>query len=133
MVRMELSRIIIQETTDHQIIVLREEEGGRTFPILIGIYEAMAIDRRVKGIKAPRPLTHDLLNNLVEALGGTLKRIVVNDLQDNTFFARIVVERDGQEIEIDARPSDAVALAALQDTPIYVEESVLDEAAQGPI
>jgi bifunctional DNase/RNase len=125
---MELVKILIQETSDHQVIVLKEEDGERMFPILIGPYEAMAIDRRVKNVQAPRPLTHDLLNNTISGLGGVLNRIVVNDLQDNTFYAKLVIGTDGGEVEIDARPSDAIALASLDDTPIYVEEAVLEEA-----
>jgi bifunctional DNase/RNase len=131
MVLMELTKIIIHETSDQQVIILKEADGERTFPIMIGIFEAMAIDRRVKNVKPPRPLTHDLLNSLISSLGGVLERIVINDLRDNTFFAKLIIRRDGQEIEVDARPSDAVALAAQDNTPIYVEESVLEEAGQG--
>ena len=131
MVLMELSKIIIQETADHQIIVLKEAEGDRMFPIVIGIFEAMAIDRRVKNVKPPRPLTHDLLNSLIASLGGVLEKVVINDLHDNTFFAKLILRQNGKEIEVDARPSDAIALAAQENTPIYVEESVLEEAGQG--
>ena len=128
MVRMDLVKIIIQETSDHQIIVLKETDGERTFPILIGPYEAMAIDRRVKNLQAPRPLTHDLLNATVTALGGVIERIIINDLRDSTFFAKVVVRQGDREVEIDARPSDAIALASLDNTQIFVEESVLEEA-----
>ncbi len=128
MIRMELSRIIIQETSDSQVIFLKEMEGERTFPILIGPYEAMAIDRRVKNIRAPRPLTHDLLNNVIEAFGGTLERIVVNDLRDSTFFAQLHIQHANGSLQVDARPSDAIALAALHNTPIFVEDAVLEEA-----
>jgi hypothetical protein len=131
MVLMELSKIIIQERSDQQVIVLKESEGERTFPIVIGIFEAMAIDRRVKNVQPPRPLTHDLLNALIASLGGVLEKIVINDLRDNTFFAKLVIRQDGKELEVDARPSDAIALAAQDNTPIYVEESVLEEAGQG--
>jgi hypothetical protein len=131
MVLMELSKIIIQETADHQIIVLKEVEGERMFPIVIGIFEAMAIDRRVKNVKPPRPLTHDLLNSLIASLGAALEKVVINDLHDNTFFAKLILKQGGREIEVDARPSDAIALAAQENTPIYVEESVLEEAGQG--
>ncbi|MHC4779582.1 MAG: bifunctional nuclease family protein, partial [Planctomycetota bacterium] len=112
----------------HQVIVLKEREGERMFPILIGPYEAMAIDRRVKNLLAPRPLTHDLLNNTISGLGGVLSRIVINDLQDNTFFAKLIVGTSAGEVEIDSRPSDAIALASLDNTPIFVEEKVLEEA-----
>jgi len=125
---MDLVKIIIQETSDHQIIVLKETDGERTFPILIGPYEAMAIDRRVKNLQAPRPLTHDLLNATITALGGALERIIINDLRDSTFFAKVVVRQGDRDVEIDARPSDAIALASLDNTQIFVEESVLEEA-----
>jgi len=127
-IRMDLVKILIQETSEHQVIVLREREGERMFPILIGPYEAMAIDRRVKKLLAPRPLTHDLLNNTISGLGGVLSRIVINDLQDNTFFAKLIVGTSDGEVEIDSRPSDAIALASLDNIPIYVEEKVLEEA-----
>ncbi|MHC4599050.1 MAG: bifunctional nuclease family protein [Planctomycetota bacterium] len=125
---MDLVKILIQETSDHQVIVLKERDGERMFPILIGPYEAMAIDRRVKNVQAPRPLTHDLLNNTISGLGGVLSRIVINDLQDNTFFAKLVIGTNDGEVEIDSRPSDAIALASLDSTPIFVEEAVLEEA-----
>ena len=128
-VRMELARVVISETSDQQVIVLREKDGERSFPIIIGIFEAVSIDRHIKNITIPRPLTHDLIENVIRGMGGELERIVVNDLQENTFYARIHVSRDGAEIEIDARPSDAIALSVRAGCPLYVEESVLDKAA----
>lgn len=125
LVRMDLARVIIVETSDSQIIILRERDGNRQFPILIGTHEALAIDRRVKGIESPRPLTHDLIGRIVESMGGELESIMINDLQDHTFYAKLVVRRDGDRIEIDARPSDAIALGVSNSTPIYVEEDVL--------
>lgn len=130
-IRCELIRIMITETEDHQVIVLKEADGNRVFPIVIGFFEAAAIDRRIKGHRLPRPMTHDLLGSVIEAMGGRLTKIVVNDLKDHTFFATLVIERGGREIRVDARPSDAIALAVAGDTPIYVEEHVLDEVA-GP-
>lgn len=137
LIPMALSRIMISETQDHQYIVLKEKGGERQFPIVIGIFEAAAIDRRVKEKRPPRPLTHDLLWNLIGALGGTLERIVVNSLKDNTFFARLVIrvggaDGAGRTIEVDARPSDAVALSVQGDTPvpIFVDEKVLEEATK---
>jgi len=130
-VRCELIRIMISETEDHQIIVLKEADGERAFPIVIGFFEAAAIDRRLKGHVLPRPMTHDLLASVIEEMGGRLTRIVVTDLKHHTFFANLVVERNGDTIRIDARPSDAIALAVAGDTPIYVEDHVLDEVA-GP-
>lgn len=124
-VQMELSRIIITETSDQQIIVLREKFGERSFPIVIGIGEAFAIDRRIKGIETPRPLTHDLLASLIDRLGGQLEKIAIYDLRDHTFFAKLVIRRNGELIEVDSRPSDAIALGAGTEVPIFVEESVL--------
>ncbi len=94
-VRMELSRIFIREMTDMQIIELTEVDGERTFPIVIGLPEAFAIERRLKGIDIPRPQTHDLLSAVIGQLGGELKEIVVTDLVDGTFYARLVIEQDG--------------------------------------
>jgi len=128
-VRMDLAKIIITETTDQQVIVLRERDGERAFPIVIGINEAFAVDRRVKGIKTARPLTHDLLAGVIAALGGELEKIIVNDLQDHTFYAKLIIRQNGKVVEVDSRPSDAIALGVASDTPIYVEEHVLREVS----
>lgn len=127
-VQMELNKIIIREMDEQQIIVLKEVDGDRHFPIVIGSPEALAINRRLMGIPTQRPLTHDLLASAIEQLGGTIERIVINDLQDHTFFAAIHVRQDGKVVEIDSRPSDAIALGAASSVPIYVAEHVLDEA-----
>ena len=124
-VEMELCQIIIQETTEQQIIVLRERNGERAFPIVIGIAEALAIDRRLKGIQPERPLTHDLLFNVITEMAGQLERIEINDLRDHTFYAKLIINKNGQEIEIDSRPSDAIALGAANNMPIYVAEHVI--------
>jgi len=128
-VRMDLSKIVISETSDQQLIVLQERDGARAFPIVIGINEAFAIDRRLKGIKTARPLTHDLLASIIELLGGELEKIVIHDLQDHTFYAKLVIRLDGKLIEVDSRPSDAIALGVASETAIYVSESVLREVA----
>jgi bifunctional DNase/RNase len=129
-VQMQLSRIIISEINDQQIIYLKEVDGDRQFPILIGIFEATSIDRRVKNYPSPRPLTHDLLVNAVEQLGAELDSVVINDLREHTYFAQLRVRQDGEIIEIDSRPSDAIAVAVTCDPPlpIYVSEEVLGEA-----
>jgi hypothetical protein len=124
---MELSRIIISETNDEQVIVLKEVDGERAFPIVIGIWEAVAIDRNIKGKKTPRPMTHDLIENVIAGLDCTLDRIVVTELKDRTFYARLVLRRNGKMVEVDSRPSDAIALAVQMKAPIYVNESVLEE------
>jgi bifunctional DNase/RNase len=128
-VHMELSRIIISEVNDSQVIYLKEVDGERTFPILIGIFEATSIDRRVKGFEAQRPLTHDLLISVVEQLGGEFQDVVINELKDHTYFAKLRVRSEGELVEIDARPSDAIAVAVTcQPTlPIYVSEDVLND------
>ena len=128
-VPMELSRIIISEINDQQVIYLREVEGERTFPILIGIFEATSIDRRVRGIIPPRPLTHDLIASVVENLGGELQDVIISELKDHTYFAKLRVRHDGELIEIDARPSDAIGVAVTCDPvlPIYVNEDVLND------
>lgn len=155
-VRMELSRILIRELNDYQIIELREvapinEEGdgtanggpapradgaasnfsqmenGRSFPIVIGLPEAQAIERRLKGIQIKRPQTHDLLTNVIDALGGKLESITINDLSDQTFFALLTIrDKGGKTINVDSRPSDAIALGIAGNVPIFVAEHVLD-------
>ncbi|MCF6158159.1 MAG: bifunctional nuclease family protein [wastewater metagenome] len=130
MVLMELSKIIITETSDHQIIVLKEKEGQRSFPIVIGLNEAWAIDRAVKGITTPRPLTHDLIGNVIEGLSAGIIKIIINDLRNNTFYAKIVLEQNGSTVEIDSRPSDAIAVAMLKNTPIFVAKKVLEEVCK---
>lgn len=124
-VKMELSRIFIREMTDMQIIELTEVNGERTFPIVIGLNEAFAIERRLKGLEIPRPQTHELLASVIGQLGGQLKEIVIHDLTDRTFYAKLIVIQDGSEIEIDSRPSDAIALGVAEGVPIYVAENVI--------
>ena len=126
-VQMELAKIIISEMQDEQIIVLREVDGERKFPIVIGTSEAFAINRRLRGEVHPRPLTHDLLASIIEQMGGSIERVEINDLRKGTFYARIHIRRDGELIEIDSRPSDAIALGIATTVPIYVAEHVLDE------
>ena len=128
-VQMELHKIIISEMQDQQIIVLKEVDGDRKFPIVIGSGEAYAIDRRLKGIVHPRPLTHDLLASVIEAMGGVIDRIEINNLQDHTFFARIHIRQNGSIHKIDSRPSDAIALGVATTVPIYVAEHVLGEVS----
>jgi bifunctional DNase/RNase len=133
MIEMQLSRIVIRETSDQQSVHLREKDGSRQFPIVIGIFEAWAIDRRVRDRKTPRPMTHDLLASLVDALGGKLTRIVTSDLKNNTFYAKLIFERAvGDTVEVDARPSDAIALAVHLDAPIFVDESVIEAVLAAP-
>lgn len=129
-VQMQLARIIISEINEQQVIYLREVDGTRQFPILIGIFEATSIDRRVKQFESVRPLTHDLIVNAIEALGAELDSVVINELKDHTYFASLRIRHEGELIEVDARPSDAIAVAVTCNPhlPIYVSEDVLDEA-----
>jgi bifunctional DNase/RNase len=124
----ELSKIMIAETSDYHVIWLREKVGaGRDFPILIGLFEAVAIDRRIREVETPRPLTHDLLANVITSLSATVERVVIGDLRNNTFYATLVIRQDGKVVEVDSRPSDAIALAVRLETEIYVEEKVIDQ------
>jgi hypothetical protein len=124
---MELKRIIISEIHEQQVIALKEVDGDRSFPIVIGIFEATSIDRRVKGITNPRPLTHDLVASTIESMGGELQDVYINDLREHTYFAKLRVRQEGELVEIDCRPSDAIALAVTAKVPIYVAEDVLGE------
>lgn len=131
-VQMQLARIIISEISDNQVIYLKEVDGDRQFPILIGIFEATSIDRRVKSEdKPPRPLTHDLIVAVAESLGAELDSVVICELREHTYYAKIRIKKDGEVIEIDARPSDAIAVAVTFDPPlpIFVAEEVLDQAS----
>ncbi len=129
-VPMELARIIISEMQDQQIIVLKEVEGERSFPIVIGSNEAYAIDRRLKGVMAPRPLTHDLLATVIHEMGGQLEAIEITNLQSSTFFAKLHIRQNGNVLHIDSRPSDAIALGIASNVPILVADHVLEEASR---
>jgi hypothetical protein len=130
MVEMDLHRIVIREGSDHQYVFLREKEGSREFPIVIGVFEAMEIRRKVKELATPRPTTHDLVGRVLDALGGKLERVIVNELKNNTFFAQLVIQTAGGVREVDSRPSDAIALALQTRAPIYVDEKVIREVTQ---
>ncbi|MCC6123472.1 MAG: bifunctional nuclease family protein [Pirellulales bacterium] len=128
-VPMELCRIMTSDISEGQYIFLREIDGERTFPIVIGLFEATSIDRRVRGVTSPRPLTHDLIVSVVENMGGELQDVIISELKDHTYYAKLRVRHDGELIEIDARPSDAIAVAVTCDPvlPIYVNEDVLND------
>lgn len=128
LVPMDLSKLVISEVREEQVIVLTEAGGERSFPIVIGLHEAAAIDRGIRGFKAHRPLTHDLVRNVIEGMDATLTSVVINDLKDSTFYANLILQRNGTEVRIDSRPSDAIALAMQMKVPIFVDESVLKEA-----
>ena len=130
LVEMEVSKIRIDERRGEQVIVLKERAGTRVLPIIIGISVVTAIKMKISGIQPPRPLTHDLLRATISQLGATLARIVVNKLEFNTFFAKLIIHaKDGSVEEIDARPSDSIALALRADAPIFVADEVLNQVA----
>ncbi|MBI4244371.1 MAG: bifunctional nuclease family protein [Planctomycetes bacterium] len=124
---MNLVRIVITELQEEQVIILREHNGSRFLPILIGINEALAIQRYVNNKQYPRPLTHDLLGNIIQDLGYRVEKIVVTDLQNGVFYAKVVLLNTSKSVEIDARPSDAVALATRFNAPIFADEKVLQK------
>lgn len=131
MIEAELARIIINDAVDQQQIWVREKGGGREFPIVIGVTEALAIDRFVKELGTPRPMTHELLHSILSALGAKIARVEVTQLKDSTFHANLaLVSADGRELDVDARTSDAIALAVKTGAPLFVHEDVLDEAAR---
>ena len=125
---MALRRIIISEIDEQQHIVLKEVDGDRSFPIVIGLFEATSIDRRVRGITTPRPLTHDLIASTIELLGADVQDVVISDLREHTYYAQLRVRHDGELVVIDCRPSDAIAVAVTLKVPIYVNEDVLGDA-----
>ncbi|MFH1075153.1 MAG: bifunctional nuclease family protein [Candidatus Firestonebacteria bacterium] len=127
-IEMELIRIVMNEKRGEQMVVLKEKSGTRTLPIIIGIPEASAIKLKISGIQPPRPMTHDLLNDTIEKLGATLKKVIVDRLQENTFYAKLILNNhNGSEIIIDARPSDSIALALRAKCPMFVSEELLNQ------
>ncbi len=130
MVRVELSRIVIDERRQDQIIVLKEISGPRKFPIMIGILEASSIKMKVTDVQMPRPLTHDLLLSTIEGLGAQVQRVLIDDLVEGTFYAKIILKtQDDKEHPIDARPSDSIALAVRAGAPIFVADEVIERAS----
>lgn len=128
MVEMTIESIRVSLMNYQRVVILREKESDRYLPIWIGPAEADAIAVRLQDVQVARPLTHDLLGNAIQQLGATVAYVVVNDLSNDTFFARIMLQVDGRSVEIDSRPSDAIALAVRAQVPIFADESVLDKA-----
>ena len=124
-VEMKIRGLMMDPVTNMPIVILKDTGGDAVLPIWVGIYEANAIALEIEKVTTPRPMTHDLLKNLLVGLEASVRKVVVNELRDDTFFAIIWVERDGQIISIDSRPSDALALALRVDCPIFVEDEVL--------
>ena len=129
LVPVELSRILIREMTDTQFITLKESDGDRSFPIAIGLPEAQAIERRLRNTTVPRPQTHDLLSSVINGFGGEIQSIIIHTLEDGTFYANLIVAHGEELLEIDSRPSDAIALGVAEQVPIFVSEEVLVEAS----
>jgi len=128
MIEMSIDSIRVSLMNYQRVVILKEKMAERYLPIWIGPAEADAIAVRLQGVTVPRPLTHDLLHSVIDALGANVNSIIVSDLQNDTFYARIILDVDGKQMEIDSRPSDALALAVRVEAPIYAEEIVLDKA-----
>jgi uncharacterized protein len=127
-IEMTIKGLMIDPITNMPIIILRDQEGQRILPIWVGVFEANAIALQIENVQTPRPMTHDLLKNVIDDLSAQVERIVVTDLKENTFYALIHLRTNGHSIEVDARPSDAIALALRTHSPIFVEEAVIQNA-----
>lgn len=127
-IEMTIRGLMVDPITNMPIIILRDREGQRVLPIWVGVFEANAIALQLENISMPRPMTHDLLKNIIDDLQGTVQRVVVCDLRENTFFAMIYISTPRGVLAVDARPSDAIALAVRTRAPILVEESVIEHA-----
>ena len=125
---MKIKGLMIDPVSNMPIIILKNSDGKTVLPIWVGIFEANAIAMQLEEVASPRPMTHDLLKNVIEGLRATVDQVVITDLRDNTFFAMIHLNRDGEQFTIDARPSDAMALALRTSSPIHVETQVLDKS-----
>jgi uncharacterized protein len=128
LIEMTIKGLMVDPTTNTPIVILRDKAGDRVLPIWVGIFEANAIAVQIENVAMARPMTHDLLRNVIADLQATVQRIVVSDLQENTFFAVIYLTAHGETVAIDARPSDAIALALRTRAPIFVEDAVIDHA-----
>jgi bifunctional DNase/RNase len=128
MIEMTIDSIRVSLMNYQRVVILKEKEAERYLPIWIGPAEADAIAVKLQGVTVPRPLTHDLLRSVIDTLGATINSIIVSELKNDTFYAKIILDMDGEQTEIDSRPSDALALAVRIEVPIYAEESVLDKA-----
>ena len=128
MIEMTIKGLMVDPITNMPIIILRDQEGQRILPIWVGVFEANAIALQIENVQTPRPMTHDLLKNIIDDLSAQVERIVVTELKENTFYALIHLRKNGHSIEVDARPSDAIALALRTRSPIFVEEAVIQNA-----
>ena len=128
LVPMSIKGLMLDPVSNSPIVVLKDDDEKFFLPIWVGIYEANAIALQLENVTTPRPMTHDLLRNMISELNGQVTRVVINDLRDSTFFAQIRLNVGAKTLEVDARPSDAIALALRTEAPIYVAQSVLDQA-----
>jgi bifunctional DNase/RNase len=128
LIEMTIKGLMVDPITNMPIVILKDKDGERVLPIWVGIFEANAIALQIENIATPRPMTHDLLRNIITDLDGQVDRVVVSDLKDNTFFAIIHLTVKGEAVVVDARPSDAIALALRTRAPIMVDETVIDNA-----
>lgn len=126
----KISKIIINEQRDGQIIWIQESEGSRAFAVIVGFFEAGSLRDRIRDFTPPRPMTHNLIVNCINGLGGKLQKVVLTALKENTYYANLIVEQDGRTVAIDTRPSDGLVLAMQEKVPIYVSEDVLNEASK---
>jgi hypothetical protein len=127
-IEMTIKGLMIDPITNMPIIVLRDQDGQRVLPIWVGVFEANAIALQIENVQTPRPMTHDLLKNIIDDLEARVERVVVSELKENTFYATIHMLSNGEPLLIDARPSDAIALALRTQSPIFVEETVIQSA-----
>jgi uncharacterized protein len=128
LVEMTIKGLMVDPITNMPIVILKDKQGERVLPIWVGIFEANAIALQIENVATPRPMTHDLLRNIISDLDGRVDRVVVSDLKENTFYAVIHMTVRGERVAVDSRPSDAIALALRTRAPILVEESVIDNA-----
>lgn len=131
MIEVKVVNVAIDVNSKMPVIVLKEKGGEKTLPIWIGLFEAQAIALALENVEPPRPLTHDLAKSLIEKLKGKVDKVVISDLKNNTFYAHILIKQNGKSIDVDSRPSDAIALALRLDVPIFINEIVLDKVAIG--
>ena len=127
-IEMTIKGLMVDPITNMPIIILRDKDGQRVLPIWVGVFEANAIALQIENVTTPRPMTHDLLKNVIQDLKARIQKIVVSDLRENTFYALIYLDTDGETVAIDARPSDAIALALRAHAPIFVEDTVIANA-----
>jgi uncharacterized protein len=132
-IKMDITGITVEQQSNMPIIILKDDKGAQTLTVWIGIVEASAIAMELENIKTPRPMTHDLIVNILEGMGARLERIIITELRDNTFYSELVLSLDTREVRIDSRTSDAIAVALRLKAPIYVSEQVLEKSHESSL